>query len=272
MRSFPLIAFVTLVLVLGQVSAAGSISKSDEKLMTTNKIADYSYGIKDKAGKDISIDTVKNKIDKSNNLLLDCDILSCVYKVEITAKQELTFGVDTLIGNYIGTGASIQKIFYWDTRSIKKEKPIYIDDIQEQCNVVRLAELSEYVLRSNAGADINLNDTILFCQNITVRVQRGSESYYETERFENTNILTPFSKGGSVTSTSTNAVTTTSHTHAIDATIPTIAGANAFTGNSTFAALIITNTTTAQPTPWQSAADIGMSRGLQEPLMWNTSA
>jgi hypothetical protein len=147
----------------GDAPGAGiSLSKADQALLTKSKIADYSYKIKDKTGTDFLTDTVKNSIDKATNRMLDCDILTCDYKVLITAKQALTFDADTLQGKYIGAGVSVQKIFYLDTHIVQKLRPIYT--------------------------------TIVNANGSTIQEENGTETYSVNESFENTAVTTPLSK------------------------------------------------------------------------------
>lgn len=161
------------LLLLGSLSAAsfgiGDIST------TKTKIADYSYQTTLKNGTALATDTVKNSINKATNTMLDCDILTCDYKVEITAKQALTFDATTLKGKYSGWGASVQKIFYQDTKQEERTRPIYGTEKQEQCTTDNKTSTKT-------------------CENVTVQVETGTETYYETVGFENTAITTPFAK------------------------------------------------------------------------------
>jgi hypothetical protein len=120
---------------------------------------------------------VLNSIDTTDNLLLDCNMFICDYKVKITAEQAQTFDATTLKGAYTGEGLTVQKIFYLDTRSVQKERPVYVDGTENQCT------------DSNDGKNTSI------CQDVVVQVQKGTEIYYEDESFENTAITTPFAKG-----------------------------------------------------------------------------
>ena len=165
--------FLLIFLLLASALFADTIKEAS---LTSTKVANYSYEIKDELGNAVLQDTVINKIDAKNQIL-DCDILTCDYKINITAKQSLSFDLNTLKGAYDGKGASVQKIFYQDTQSVKNERPIYKDVIEEQC----LPPLED-----------GKNTTI--CENVTTQKEIGTETYFVNESFENTALDTPFSK------------------------------------------------------------------------------
>ena len=96
------------------LSGVVALTKGDVDLLTAAKIADYSYLIKDKNNTPLLSDTVKNKIDKAKNQMLDCGVYTCNYKVEVTADQNLAFDATTLKGLYEGTGVWVDSIFFMD--------------------------------------------------------------------------------------------------------------------------------------------------------------
>ena len=168
-KTIPILAMLLLIGSLAAVDL-GAIST------TPTKLAAYSYQTTLKNGSALSTDTVKNAIDTKTNTLLDCDILTCDYKVEVNAMTAQTWDASTLKGLFTGEGVTAQKTFYQDTRQVQKERPIYADEMQETCTT-------------------DNKTSIKTCENTTVKVQKGTETYYETEAFENTAVTTPFAKG-----------------------------------------------------------------------------
>lgn len=178
-----LVAFILLlVLAIPEAPKTGAgeiIEKVDTSLLTKTRLSDYTYELKDSNGASFSIDKVKNKIDKNKNILLDCDILTCDYKVEITAKQAQTFTTDTLKGGVIGAGASVQKIFYQDTHLVEKTRFLYKMVKEERCS-------------KNTTKDGAENTTT--CVIVDSEVFDREETYNVTEPYENTDLLKAFAK------------------------------------------------------------------------------
>lgn len=167
------IVFISILFLASNLFAAGSISLSTISTMPT-KIAAYSYQTTLKNGTALATDTVLNNI--KNGLMMDCDISTCDYKVQVTAKQAQTFDTGTLKGLYDGQGVSVKKIFYWDTHVVQYTRPTY-----------KIVLLNYTAVNKSTGK----NGTVVFYNS---SVESGSEKYNVNESFENTAITTPFAK------------------------------------------------------------------------------
>jgi hypothetical protein len=121
------------------------ITKGGFGELTSAKLANYSYLIKDKTGTALLKDTVKNNID-AKNFLTDCQgNLICDYRIEIDAKQALVFDTDTLKGAYDGEMISIQKIFYETTFNQTKESCMI-----EMGNITTCKNITTTTINENA--------------------------------------------------------------------------------------------------------------------------
>lgn len=170
---------LAVLLLLSSVAFSLEISKSEQSLLSDVKVANYSYKIIDSKGANLLVDSVVNKIDSVKNIMLDCDILTCDYKINVTAKQALSFGVDSISGGFIGAGVKVEKIFFKDIHSVLKTRPVF-----KLINV----EICE---ESNSS---NLIKKEKSCIIVKQQEQNGTETYYENEEFENTNLTVPFVK------------------------------------------------------------------------------
>ena len=151
----PFILLACLILIGSLFAGDLVITKGGFGELTSAKLAKYSYATKDKLGVTITEDTVLNRIDQKTNTLLDCDLFTCDYKIRVNAKQAIQFDADSIVGK----GATVESVFFIDTREVQKTRPKYGTQTKEECTT------NNQTLKQE-------------CQNITSTIQTGTEIYF----------------------------------------------------------------------------------------------
>jgi hypothetical protein len=174
----PFIILLACFVLIGSLWAADltlskTIAPADYKDLSAVKLGTYTTATIDKTDQVVSIDTVKNKIDASKNLLQDCGLFDCEFKVEIEPLKSLTLDKSFITGLSTDKRITFDAPFYYDMRSVQKTRPTYADVKEEICLPA---------MDNKTGK----NSTV--CNTITTKKETGTETYYVDEQFENTAI------------------------------------------------------------------------------------
>ena len=165
-------------IVIGSLFA-GEIMPIKQIGITSQKVAPYTYTLLDAQNQPLLTRQMANKIDADTNTFLDCDLLTCDYKIEISALSDFNLDLNTIEGEYSGAGASIDKVFYYKEVPVELQRPIY-----------KLQTLSYQVFNNETGKNEE--------KSAKFYVQTGIENYEEIQTIESTDSI-DFTSGDSQT-------------------------------------------------------------------------
>jgi hypothetical protein len=151
----------------------GIITKALFKNISSQNISSYKYKALDKTGATLWNDSYGNRMDKQTNSFLDCGMLDCQLKTNISPSKKLTIDSDFIKAFCTDLRITFGKPFFYDTREVQRTIEVW---------GIENSTIAECALDNKTMEEK--------CANKTVEnpVFLGNEFFWENETFENTNL------------------------------------------------------------------------------------
>ena len=101
--------------------------------------------------------TIKNRMDAKTNTLLDCDLLTCDYRISISTAEPMRIDSKDLTGGFQYGEASVEKVFFYDLNNWSEEIPTYSYS-QRQTLIENGTTINQTVRTQNGTVIVNHSD------------------------------------------------------------------------------------------------------------------